>query len=267
MKEGLLYRSLVTLTGGISLAVFIWASVTSFLLAILLQALALPWDPHRRTSLRVQHLLWGRLLFWLMPSGAMIRETRDLPGEGPYIVVSNHASMLDIPACMGLPLPLRVVGKPGLFKVPVLGRILRFYGHIEVPWGGEPEQVDAFLDHCKQSLAQGLSLLIFPEGTRTRDGRIQSFHRGAFRLAKDTGVPVLPVVIRGTWYAYPRGYFIPRCLYQRMYIDVLPPIDPSERKTARALSNEVRRRMVAYLDEHAIPPDFPVPTPKHLAVS
>ncbi len=114
-----------------------------------------------------------------------------------YVVVSNHESNADPFLLSWLPWDMRWVGKEELFKMPVLGWAFKFSGDIPLR-RGDGESVRATMDACRESLANGISIMMFPEGTRSKTGELLPFKDGAFRLAIETGVPVLPLAISGT---------------------------------------------------------------------
>mgnify|MGYP003376034964 CR=1 FL=1 len=202
-----------------------------------------PRDPGRLRPLWVNHWLWGRALFAFGPLWRARREVGPL-GPGPYVIVSTHTSLLDIPLNLGLPLPIRVSARPGIFRVPVMGAYMRFSRMIPVA-SDSREAVEASLEACRAAIRDGASILVFPEGTRSEDGGIGPFHKGAFHLARELGVPILPVVIDGTGRALPKGS--PGLVqgFCRFHLRTLPPIAPEG--TARALSRRVREAMVAEL--------------------
>jgi 1-acyl-sn-glycerol-3-phosphate acyltransferase len=114
------------------------------------------------------------------------------------VIVSNHLSLLDILVLGGfLDRDYRWVAKESVFRVPVLGRHLQMAGHIPV-YRKEPQLNRALPQRIHEAVGQGASILFFPEGTRSADGRLKPFKVGAFRTAVDEALPILPVVIRGT---------------------------------------------------------------------
>jgi len=226
---------------------FVAVSSLNLLLGTLGQLVALPFDRGRRTCLWINHWIWGRLLFAVEVFWPLQRLDYDRVGPGPYVVVSNHGSVLDIPANLTLPLPLRVVGKPSLFMVPFMGAYMRFSGQIPLD-ADDPASVDECLAACKAALASGVSVLIFPEGTRTVDGGLQGFGRGAFRIAKDTGVPILPTVVTGTWDIMPKGRLRAARPADAVKVQVLEPLDPAGFSTARKLCLRTREAMVGALE-------------------
>ena len=200
----------------------------------------------RRGVLWVNHWIWGRLLFALGPLWSVRRSVPPL-GPGPYVVVSNHASLIDIPLNLGLPLPIRVSARPGLFRVPVMGWYMRYSRQIRVD-GGSREDIGRTLDAFRTAIADGVSILVFPEGTRSEDGEIGAFQKGAFKLAAELGVPLLPVVIDGSGDALPKGSNGLVRWFCRFRMHVLPPVETKDPPPIRVLTRRVRDAMVAELE-------------------
>ncbi len=235
-----------TLLSTFNWTLFMGVSLLNLSLGAFLQTLALPLDRSKRLCLWVNHWIWGRMLYAVEVFWPLRRIGFERVATGPYIVVSNHSSVLDIPANMTLPLPLRVVGKTSLFRVPVMGWYMRFSRQIPLD-AEDPLSISTMMHSCREALAEGVSVLIFPEGTRTEDGNLGPFNRGAFRLAKDLEVPLLPVVIRGTRDILPKGSLLAARPDGAVTVEVLEPIDPRGYSTARKLSNTVHRSMRALL--------------------
>jgi 1-acyl-sn-glycerol-3-phosphate acyltransferase len=130
--------------------------------------------------------------------------TFDIEGERPadidhsaYVVVANHESIADPFILSWLPFDMRWVAKEELFKPPVIGWAMRCGGDIPLR-RGKGDSVRAMLDECERALRGGISVMMFPEGTRSKDGQLLPFKDGAFALAIRAGVPVLPVALAGT---------------------------------------------------------------------
>jgi 1-acyl-sn-glycerol-3-phosphate acyltransferase len=121
-----------------------------------------------------------------------------------YVVVANHESSADPFLLCGLPWDMRWVSKEELFRVPVLGQLLRFGGDIPLRRGDRASVVE-MLAEARATLADGLPVMIFPEGTRSADGELGPFKDGAFQLAIEAGVPILPLAIEGTRACRPKG--------------------------------------------------------------
>lgn len=125
------------------------------------------------------------------------------PGQS-YVMVSNHQSAFDIPAeFLALPIPLRFLAKKELFGIPVFGTALRAIGIVEVDrqaGAAVHKQINA---HSAQVISRGHSILVFAEGTRYQDGAMRAFKRGAFSIAIESGLPILPVMVHGGHLAWP----------------------------------------------------------------
>lgn len=117
--------------------------------------------------------------------------------RNPYIVVSNHESFVDILLISHLPWEMKWLSKVELFRIPVLGWLMSLAGDIPLERGRRSSAARAMV-HCKDRLAKKVSVMIFPEGTRSPTGEMLPFKDGAFRLAVDTGLPILPLVLSGT---------------------------------------------------------------------
>ncbi|MCX7983637.1 MAG: 1-acyl-sn-glycerol-3-phosphate acyltransferase [Bacteroidetes bacterium] len=122
-----------------------------------------------------------------------------------YIFVSNHASMFDIPAVLaGIPNDITLVFKKELSRIPIWGWALR-YGHFIMIDRSNPREAIESLERAAQSIQHGKSVLLFAEGTRTKDGKLQPFKRGAFSLAVKSQIPIVPVTINNTFSILPKG--------------------------------------------------------------
>ena len=121
-----------------------------------------------------------------------------------YVVVCNHESNADPFLLSGLPWDMRWISKEELFELPLLGTLMRLGGDIALR-RGEADSVREMLAECRATLERGLSVMIFPEGTRSRDGALGAFKDGAFRLAIEAQVPLLPLALAGTRSCLPRG--------------------------------------------------------------
>ena len=162
-------------------------------------------DPTQRTPGRWMRR-FGRTTARLTPIWKFTIE-----GEAPtdireraYVVVANHESIADPFLLSFLPWDMRWVGKKELFDMPVLGKMMKFGGDIPLE-RGKGESVRAMFAECERSLNAGISVMMFPEGTRTNDGSLGAFKPGAFDLAIRMGVPVLPVALAGTRACRPKG--------------------------------------------------------------
>jgi 1-acyl-sn-glycerol-3-phosphate acyltransferase len=124
-------------------------------------------------------------------------------GSRPYVVVANHESTADPFLLSWLPWDMRWVAKEELFRPPLTGWAMRLGGDIKLR-RGKGDSVRAMMKECERALAAGIPVMLFPEGTRSTDGKLLPFKDGAFRLAITAGVPVLPIALAGTHQMRPK---------------------------------------------------------------
>ncbi len=200
----------------------------------------------RRVVLHLYSCAWATLYVVANPLWRCRVVGREkLPWRGPAVIVANHLSMLDILVLYGLFRPFKWVSKAELFRVPVVGWNMWLNDYVRV-WRGDRESVRKMMAHCRAHLARGTPVLLFPEGTRSPDGRLQRFKDGAFRLAFDAGVPVVPIALTGTFDALPKhGLMMHRGM--RAEVRVLDPIDAKAFESSDALREAVRDAIAAAL--------------------
>ncbi len=221
---------------------------TAFLLvaAAVAQGLALPFDSERRVSASLTRWIWGRVMigshwpFWRVTTTGLERL-----GKGPWILAANHQSMLDIPLVTRLPVPVRILARPGVFRMPVFGTMARFGRHINLD-GSSREALERALQQARAASKEGASMLVFPEGTRGDGGALLPFNRGAFELAIQAGADVLPIAISGTNAALPKGNLFAREAFCRFHLQILAPVR-IEGLSRRRVSALVRERIEAAL--------------------
>jgi 1-acyl-sn-glycerol-3-phosphate acyltransferase len=122
----------------------------------------------------------------------------------PYVVVANHQSFVDILLISHLPWEMKWLSKATFFKFPLVGWMMRMAGDIRLV-RGERDSVVAAMTACRDRLQQRVSVMIFPEGTRSKDGELKAFKDGAFRLAIENQVPILPLAVNGAYTALIKG--------------------------------------------------------------
>jgi putative phosphoserine phosphatase/1-acylglycerol-3-phosphate O-acyltransferase len=143
----------------------------------------------------------------------------------PAVIVANHQSALEaiiIPAV--LPPKVRYVGKKEVARVPLFGWVLRATGQILID-RSDPEAAIASIEASLASMPKGLSVFIFPEGTRSPDGTLGPFKKGAFHIAMRLGVPMVPMAIEGAQFLLPKKALLPRP--GTVTVKILPPVDTS----------------------------------------
>jgi 1-acyl-sn-glycerol-3-phosphate acyltransferase len=142
--------------------------------------------------------LWGKTALLANRVKVKIEGMEHLNGKGPYIFMSNHQGSYDIFALLGhLPYQFKWLAKKELFSIPFFGWTMAAAGYIRIDREGTRETVEAMND-AAQKIRDGMSVVIFPEGSRSPDGSIQPFKKGGFTLAIKSGVPIVPIAISGS---------------------------------------------------------------------
>jgi len=162
------------------------------------------------------------------------------PGRS-YIYMSNHQSAFDIPVLLAyLPVQFKWLAKAELFKIPVFGFAMRRAGYISIDRSNRRSAIKS-LRTAAEMIRNGVSVVIFPEGTRSRDGKIRPFKKGGFVLAVDSGVPVVPVIIHGTREIMTKKTL--RIKAGQVVLEIEKPIETADynRKTKDQLLDKVGR--------------------------
>jgi 1-acyl-sn-glycerol-3-phosphate acyltransferase len=161
-------------------------------------------DLKRGRLFHINNRLWAKGVFLLCGLRLAVRGIEKLDFTRNYVYVSNHASLLDIPAVIaGVPDQIRLVYKKELEKIPVFGWGLKWGSYIGIDRGNRAEAMRS-IEEAARKIRDGASAFLYAEGTRTLDGKLQPFKRGAFHLAVRSGVPVVPLTINGTFSILPK---------------------------------------------------------------
>jgi 1-acyl-sn-glycerol-3-phosphate acyltransferase len=185
------------------------SSILLFPVAVLVWALTALfdrrlWCQHRFTS------WWGSLYTWVNPFWRVRVEGRERIRPGvTYVMISNHQSFLDILVLFRLFTHFKWVSKAEMFRIPCIGWNMTLNRYVKLV-RGDAASIARMMDTCEDHLAGGSSVMMFPEGTRSVDGRLKPFKHGAFSLAQRAGVGILPVVLEGTAHALPKHGFVLR---------------------------------------------------------
>lgn len=195
-------------------------------------------------------LMQSRLLVFLIPFWKLdLRGREKLPDSGTCVIISNHQSLIDILMLNCLCYRFKWISKIENTHVPVLGWYLRMAGYITVDRNDDESKAE-MLARSYRCLKDGTSIMIFPEGTRSTDNEPGYFKRGAFQLAIETGVPIIPVVLDGTGNILPKHGLLLKG-YHKVKIRVLEPVSPGdfETKDPEELAEIFRRKFVAAIKE------------------
>jgi 1-acyl-sn-glycerol-3-phosphate acyltransferase len=215
------------------------------LMAIILALFAItyPFDKRRRI-IHAFSYYWGLHYIWFNPLWKIKYVYRaNIDPKKSYVIVSNHQSMFDICLIYKIPLVFKWVSKREVFKIPFVGWTLKLHGDIMIR-RGTTRSTKEMLKKAEEWVNKRCSISIFPEGTRSLDGKIHPFKEGAFMIAKLNRLPIIPIVIEGTRkMLLPGSLFFGGCATARMH--VLPEISAetvASLKT-RDLSNLVYKMM------------------------
>jgi 1-acyl-sn-glycerol-3-phosphate acyltransferase len=232
-------------------------SLVSFVVATLMGSLlALPAGLIDSTGDLVLALarLWARVLLGVPGVKVEVVQHAPLDPKRPYVVMANHASMIDIWAVfVGVPVPLRFIAKKQLGAIPLFGWAMRAGRFIFID-RQNAASARRSIEEAARRIKSGQSVVIFPEGTRTRDGSLGAFKKGGFHLAIDSSADIVPVAIRGSRELMPRGSALIRAGHVRLELG--EPIStaglgPADRD---ALVVRVRDKVAEMLGESAVSP-------------
>jgi 1-acyl-sn-glycerol-3-phosphate acyltransferase len=237
------------------LSVFGWLAIASLtvamtLLMVPIYLLRSAVDPQLRLTHAIAGM-WGRALVQATPGIRIrMRGLENIPQDRPVIFMANHQSYVDVPVLYFLYREFKWVADRDLFWIPVFGWAMRMAGYIPIN-RKDPVQGRQALEKARAMLSHGISVFLFPEGTRSRTGLFGRFQPGGFRLAATLGVPIVPIVLVGTRQFLPRGSWIFRCGVKPQ-IHILPPIAPtsSDMKEIYRHSRQLRSQMMAVYRQH-----------------
>ncbi|MEZ7978487.1 MAG: 1-acylglycerol-3-phosphate O-acyltransferase [Myxococcota bacterium] len=226
------------------------SSLVLFPLAVLVFSVTAPFD-RRRALLHRFTCFWASLYTFLNPAWPVKIYGRErLHESSPTVIVANHLSLLDILVMFRLQSHFKWVSKQENFNIPVIGWNMKLCGYIPLR-RGTMASIASMMRLCNEALTGGSSIVMFPEGTRSSTGRLRSFKPGAFDIAKLNGVPIQPIVLRGTGDALPKSGFVLQGRHP-ISIEILDPIPPSEVEKYEA--EEMMARVRDSIAEHLAGP-------------
>lgn len=166
---------------------------------------------------------WGRFFCYLMFIKVEINGLANINPQESYVFVSNHQSIYDVFVVYGwFPMFFKWIMKAELRRIPLVGKACEAAGHVFID-RTNPIVAQKSLDKAKENLVRGVSVVIFPEGTRTYDGEVGKFKKGAFRIAADLKLAIIPVTIKGAYQCLPRDRWIVHP--GRIHVTLHTPID------------------------------------------
>jgi 1-acyl-sn-glycerol-3-phosphate acyltransferase len=171
-----------------------------------LSAIVLTWVNPRLRAINGVIRLWGRIVVFFGAVRIRVEGADLLDRNGSYMLVSNHQSAIDPPLHIArLPVSVRFLAKAELFRIPIFGPAMRAVGMVETDRSAGVAGHRSINSQVTRVMELKKSIIIYPEGTRTRDGQVGPFKKGAFRIAVDNGLPVVPLTLEGAAEAWPTG--------------------------------------------------------------
>jgi len=193
--------------------------------------------------------IWARSLLFASRIRVTVKGLSNIDPKRSFIYMSNHQSNFDIPVLLAyLPIQFRWIAKNELFKIPIFGYAMKRAGYISIDRSGRKSTLQS-IRNAAEIIRNGVSVIIFPEGTRSQDGNLKSFKNGGFVLAVDSGVPIIPIIIHGTWQIMSKNQL--RIKPGRVFLEIQKPVESSNfsRKTKNDLLEKVRQIISDGLEE------------------
>ncbi len=176
-------------------------------------------------SVHIVARIWSKSILFVSGINVNIGGLAQIDPSKSYIYMSNHRSNFDIPVLLGcLPIQFRWLAKAELFKIPIFGRAMSGAGYVKIDRSNR-ESAFKSIDEIAVKMKNGVSVMIFPEGTRSADGHLKPFKKGGFVMAVDTGAPIVPVILRGTRSIMAKGSW--RINPGKVTLSIEKPIDTS----------------------------------------
>jgi 1-acyl-sn-glycerol-3-phosphate acyltransferase len=219
--------------------IWVVASTTFFGIATIIASLI---DNTGNTGHKIAGI-WGNSILTAGRIRVKVRGLSRIDPKRSYIYMVNHQSNFDIPVLLSsLPVQFRWIAKAELFRIPLFGVAMQRAGYISIDRSNWRSAV-ASLKRAAQMIKNGVSVVIFPEGTRSLDGHLGPFKKGGFVLAVDAQVKVVPIVIHGTYDIMPKDTL--RITPQDVLLEIKPPISTAgyHRKNKEILMEKVRRAL------------------------
>ena len=225
----------------------VWVVLETFVMGIV--AIVTSYFVRTKDPVHKVAIAWAKLILFASRIKVTINGLSNVDPSKSYIYMCNHQSNFDIPVLLGcLPVQFRWLAKAELFKIPIFGRGMRSAGYISIDRFNRESAFES-ISEAAERIKGGVSVMIFPEGTRSIDGKIRPFKKGGFVLAVDAGVPIIPVVLHGTRAIMPKGRL--RINPGHVVMDILSPVDATgyTRDTKDELIEQVRNIICDNFDQ------------------
>ncbi|MDI7258853.1 MAG: lysophospholipid acyltransferase family protein [Thermodesulfobacteriota bacterium] len=188
--------------------IFVWSCIViATLILAIFSLITYPLD-RKGKVIHYYARLWGRIALLANRVKVRVEGLENIEGKGPFIFMSNHQGSYDIFVLLGhLPFQFKWLAKKELFSIPLFGWAMAAAGYISLDRKGTRETVEA-MNQAARRIQEGMSVVIFPEGSRSPDGSIQPFKKGGFTLAIKAKVPIIPIAINGSREIMPKDRLI-----------------------------------------------------------
>ncbi len=202
----------------------------------------------RKVILHQFSCFWATTLIWLQPLWKINWEGKEnIKKDGTYVIISNHQSLIDILVIYSLFKHFKWVAKSTLLKVPLLGWNMALNSYIVVKRSDTKSQIQ-MMQHAERTLKSGSSVMIFPEGTRSINGEVGRFKRGAFILSDKTNLPVIPIALHNIDKTIKKNSFWVNKA-TNMRAKVFPPVYPDKFNNSKEMSAVVKEIITRQLNE------------------
>ncbi|MCA9668702.1 MAG: 1-acyl-sn-glycerol-3-phosphate acyltransferase [Myxococcales bacterium] len=221
--------------------VFALICIAFLFIAVTLWLVTFPFDRQRRIN-HYFSCFWGHVFVVLFPGWRLrVSGRRNIDRRQSYVMVANHTSLGDIPFLFSIYRQFKWVSKASVFKTPVLGWNMWLCRYIPLV-RSNAASIAAMMETCREWLRAKMSVMMFPEGTRSVDGQLQPFKHGAFTLAHEVGCAVVPIAIHGGHEVMPKHQqtLAPRA---RIHVEILEPMFPADYGDVQSFSDAVHARI------------------------
>ena len=196
--------------------------------------------------------LGASMAVWLAGARLEIHALDQIPSHRPVVFMANHQSNCDPPALLAVLPPVLVLAKKEFFRVPIVGRGMEVCGFIPVDRRNREQALEA-VEKGVQALKAGKSFLVYPEGTRSPDGRLQRFKKGVFVMAIKAGAPIVPISVSGSNKIMPKGKFVIRPGRVRITFHEPVATEGSAIEDRQLIIDRVRQAILAGLEKDEWP--------------
>jgi 1-acyl-sn-glycerol-3-phosphate acyltransferase len=219
-------------------SIILWVVISTAVLGLI--AIVVAFFNRTGNPVHIIARLWAKGILSVSRIRVTLKGQHHIDPSRSYIYMANHQSNFDIPVLLAhLPVQFRWLAKAELFRIPIFGRAMRGAGYVKIDRFNQQSAFESIREAAAK-MKNGVSIMMFPEGTRSRDGTLRPFKKGGFIMAVDSGVPIMPIIIKGTGSIMEKGRL--RINSGEVLMQVESPVQTSgyTRETKEALMQSVR---------------------------